>query len=202
LFARRGNLLGGAGVLGGRRKELPVRGKETFAGLDAFIAERGDALLATATLLAGGRDAGQDLLQAAIERLLRQWHRVDGDPEGYVRRILYHLAVDTWRRRARRPEVVVSIDRGSQPDATDQFDLRDALIRALALLPPRQRAVLVLRYWEHLTETEAAERLGCSIGTVKSSTSRGLARLRELTAEWAPAGQTTDDHRSRNGARA
>ncbi|MFI5956001.1 SigE family RNA polymerase sigma factor [Cryptosporangium sp. NPDC051539] len=171
-----------------------MRGKsEAFAGLDAFIAERGDALLATAILLAGGRDAGQDLLQAAIERLMRRWHKIDGDPEGYARRILYHLAVDTWRRRARRPELLTSIDARTTPDETEMLDLRDALIRALSQLPPKQRAVLVLRYWEHLTEAEAAERLGCSVGTVKSSTSRGLARLRDLTSGW-----TTD--KEKNGA--
>ena len=170
-----------------------MRGKpEAFAGLDAFVAQRGDALLATAILLAGGRDAGQDLLQAAIERLMRRWNRIDGDPEGYVRRILYHLAVDSWRRRSRRPEVLTAVEPGAAPDATATLDLRDALIRALALLPPKQRAVLVLRYWEHLTEAEAADRLGCSIGTVKSTTSRGLAQLRKLTADWAVDDRTTN----------
>jgi RNA polymerase sigma factor (sigma-70 family) len=71
-----------------------------------------------------------------------------------------------------------------RPDATEALDLRDALSQALARLPPRQRTVLVLRYWEHLTEAETADALGCSVGTVKSTTSRGLARLRELTASW------------------
>jgi RNA polymerase sigma factor (sigma-70 family) len=70
-------------------------------------------------------------------------------------------------------------------DATAELDLRHALVQALALLSPRQRAVLVLRYWEQCSEAETAQALGCSVGTVKSTASRGLARLRELTAAWA-----------------
>jgi RNA polymerase sigma factor (sigma-70 family) len=70
-------------------------------------------------------------------------------------------------------------------DAAAQVQLRQALVQALGELPPRQRAVLVLRYWEQLSEAEAAQVLGCSVGTVKSSASRGLARLRGLTADWA-----------------
>ncbi|HEV7710644.1 MAG TPA: sigma-70 family RNA polymerase sigma factor, partial [Asanoa sp.] len=105
-----------------------------------------------------------------------------------------HLAVDQWRSRKRRPEVLAEVEQPGQPDGTDTLDLRQALIEALATLPPRQRAVLVLRYWEQFSEAESAEVLGCSIGTVKSTASRGLARLREVTAVWA-----RDD--VRNGAR-
>jgi RNA polymerase sigma factor (sigma-70 family) len=75
--------------------------------------------------------------------------------------------------------------RAGQPDGTDAIHLRLALIQGLAQLPPRQRAVLVLRYWEQFSESEAADLLGCSLGTVKSSASRGLTRLREVTAAWA-----------------
>lgn len=159
--------------------------KKRFEGLDALVAERGSALLATAVLLTGSRVAGEDLVQAALERLMRNWHRVHGDKEGYLRRTLYHLAVDRWRLRQRRPEVLADVDPPGQPDGTDALHLRQALVQALGLLPPRQRAVLVLRYWEQLSEAEAAEVLGCSVGTVKSTASRGLTRLRELTADWA-----------------
>jgi RNA polymerase sigma-70 factor (sigma-E family) len=169
-----------------------VRNKNAFEGLDAFVAARGEALLATAALLAGDRAAGEDLLQAALERLMRNWRRIDGDPEGYLRRTLYHLAIDRWRRLRRRPEVLASTDLIGQPDGTDILHLRFALVHALALLPPRQRAVLVLRYWEQLSEAEAAEILGCSVGTVKSSASRGLARLREITADWSADDAPTD----------
>jgi RNA polymerase sigma-70 factor (sigma-E family) len=160
--------------------------QENFDGLDVFVAERGSALLATAVFLTGSRVAGEDLLQAALERLMRKWHRVRGDPEGYLRRVLYHLAVDQWRGRRHRQEVLMDVDLGSQSDGTDDLHLRQVLIQALAALPPRQRVVLVLRYWEELSEAEIAATLGCSVGTVKSSASRGLARLRELTATvWA-----------------
>ena len=155
-----------------------------FDGLDTLVAERGNALLATAVLLTGSRAAGEDLLQAALERLMRSWNRVREDRERYLRRTMYHLAVDQWRRHKRRPEVFLEHEPAGQPDATDALDTRDALSRALAQLSPRQRAVLVLRYWEQLSEAETAEALGCSVGTVKSTASRGLSRLRELTATW------------------
>jgi RNA polymerase sigma-70 factor (sigma-E family) len=172
-----------------------VRWKRRFEGLDTLVAERGGALLATAVLLTGSRAAGEDLLQAALERLMRHWNRVRGDKEAYLRRTLYHLAVDQWRSRKRRPEVLTEVEPPGQSDGTDVLHLRQALIQALATLPPRQRAVLVLRYWEQFSEAEAAEMLGCSIGTVKSTASRGLSRLREVTAAWA-----VEDVRVWNGA--
>ena len=160
-----------------------------FDGLDRLVAERGTALLSAAVLLAGSRAAGEDLLQAALERMMRNWGRIrDEDKEGYLRRTLYHLAVDQWRRRRRRPEVLASVDPPGRGDGTDAVHLRQYLVQALALLPARQRAVLVLRYWEQLSEAETAEVLGCSVGSVKSSASRGLARLREITAQEAPEG--------------
>jgi RNA polymerase sigma-70 factor (sigma-E family) len=170
-----------------------VRTEDTYAGLDALITRRGEALLATATLLAGGRPAGEDLLQAALERVIRHWRRISDEPELYLRRTIYHLAVDQWRARRRRGEVLGKTEaemdtasvRAGLPDSTEAVHLRLALVQGLAQLPPRQRAVLVLRYWEQLSESEAADLLGCSLGTVKSSTSRGLARLREVTAPWA-----------------
>lgn len=162
-------------------------GTDRFAGLAEFVAARGDELLARATLLTGGRACGEDLLQASLERLMRQWRRVEGDPEGYLRRTMYNLAVDEWRYRSRRPEVFDSAlseraEPPGLPDAAEAVALRRTLVAALAQLPPRQRAVLVLRYWEELSEAEAAAVLGCSVGTVKSTASRALARLRELSS--------------------
>lgn len=172
-----------------------MRWTRRFEGLDTLVAERGSALLATAVLLTGSTAAGEDLLQAALERLMRSWSRIHGDKEGYLRRALYHLAVDQWRRRKRRPEVLIDVEPVGQPDSTDALHLRQALVQALAQLPPRQRAVLVLRYWEQCSDAEAAETLGVSLGTVKSTASRGLTRLRELTAAWA-----VEDTRTWNGA--
>jgi RNA polymerase sigma-70 factor (sigma-E family) len=155
--------------------------------LDRLLAERGVHLLHAAIALTGSRLDAEDLLQAAVERLLRRRRRVD-DLESYLRRILYNLAADGWRRRGawRRMRRLLPSqaghDTGLDPIAT--VDLRDALVRALRELPPRQRAVLVLRYWEQLTQAETAELLGCSEGTVKSAASRGLSRLRELAAPW------------------
>ena len=154
--------------------------------LERFLAERGDRLMRTAVLLTGGREAGQDLLQTALERLLRHWRTLDGDPEGYLRRTLYNLAADGYRRRGRlqRKLVLLRAQTQAPADATAQVDLRDALVRLLLQLPPRQRAVLVLRYCEQLTEAETAAVLGWPEGTVKSAASRGLRRLRELADGW------------------
>jgi RNA polymerase sigma-70 factor (sigma-E family) len=179
----------------------------TFTDLERLISDRGAGLLATATLLTGSRPAGEDLLQSALERTTRAWSRIDGDAEGYLRRAMYHLAVDQWRIRRRRRETALVVEPPPAPDSTDGVPLRHALIQALRQLPARQRAVLVLRYWEQLTEAEAATALGCSIGTVKSSASRGLARLRDLTAGWltdeidgAPTSPTTGVADALNGA--
>jgi RNA polymerase sigma-70 factor (sigma-E family) len=164
---------------------LPVSDADHFAGLEEFLAERGSALLGTAILLAGSREAGEDLLQLALERLMRRWRRISGDPEGYLRRTLYHLAVDRWRWHSRHPETGLAGDLapvGHDPAA--RIDLRDALGKALAALPARQRAVLVLRYFEELSEAEIAAALGCSAGAVKSSAARGLQRLRAQVAAW------------------
>jgi RNA polymerase sigma-70 factor (sigma-E family) len=154
------------------------------ADLELFLAERGEPLLRTAVLLAGSKEAGEDLLQAALERLLRRWRTIEGNPEGYLRRTLYHLAADSWRQQRARRKQLRLLRSGADPtvsDRTAEVDLRDSLVRLLMQLPPRQRAVIVARYWEQLSEAESARMLGCSTGTVKSATSRGLRRLRELS---------------------
>lgn len=155
------------------------------AGIEEFLAERGEYLLRTAALLGGSQEAGEDLLQAALERLFRHWGKLAGaDPEGYLRTTIYHLATDGWRRQGRwqtRLRLMRATDTGVTPDASAVIDQRDELIRLMLQLPARQRAAIVLRYWEELGEAEAAEVLGCSVGTVKAATSRGLRRLRELS---------------------
>ena len=101
--------------------------------------------------------------------------------------MLYNLAADGWRRRGTWKQKLLPVLRAEtrttvEPDRTSEVDLRDALVRMLGQLPPRQRAVIVLRYWEQRTEIETAALLGCSEGTVKSAASRGLQHLRELAA--------------------
>jgi RNA polymerase sigma-70 factor (sigma-E family) len=153
--------------------------------IERLLDERGQHLMRAAVALTGSRVDGEDLLQAALERLLHNWNRVDTDPEGYLRRTLYNLAADGWRHRGRwrsRFAEFRSQARAAETSSEDiaVVDLRDTLVRLLQQLPPRQRAVVVLRYWEQRTEAETAQLLGCTEGTVKSAAARGLRRLREL----------------------
>ena len=149
--------------------------------LDRFLAERADRLMRTAVLLTGSREAGQDLLQTALERLLRHWRRFDGDPEGYLRRTLYNLAADGFRRQGRLQRKLLLLRAAAPPpaDPIAEVDLRDALVRLLLQLPPRQRAVLVLRYFCDLNVDQTADTLGCTPGTVKSQTAKALSTLRQ-----------------------
>jgi len=163
---------------------LRVKADKAVADLESFLAERGDYLLRTAVLLTGSREAGEDLLQSALERVLKRWATIEGNPEGYLRRTLYHLAADRWRQQAALGRQLRLLRPGAavvDADPMADVDVRDSLVRLLMQLPKRQRAVIVARYWEQLSEAEAAEALSCSIGTVKSATARGLSRLRELS---------------------
>jgi RNA polymerase sigma-70 factor (sigma-E family) len=169
-----------------RDEETKMPANRSVAELEGFLAERADHLLRTAVLLAGSKEAGEDLLQTAVERLLRRWRRFDGDPEGYLRRTLCNLAIDGHRpaRRWRQKERLLRTGLWQAQDPAGDVDLRDALVRLLLQLPAKQRAVLVLRYWEQLTDAEAAAVLGCAEGTVRSAVSRGLTRMRELADDW------------------
>jgi RNA polymerase sigma-70 factor (sigma-E family) len=169
--------------------------QQPVAVLEELLIVRGERLLRAAVMLAGSHADGEDLLQAALERVYRHWGHIDGDPEGYLRSTLYHLATDGWRRkgmlRARLPLFRQSVE---APDATVSVDQRDELVRLLRDLPPRQRAAVVLRYWEELSEAETARLMGCSVGNVKSSAARGLRRLRELSGEASGTSRpATDD---------
>ena len=172
-----------------------MRQDRPLDSLEIFLAERGQHLMRTAVLLTGSVEAGEDLLQTALERMLRQRNQLDGDPEGYLRRTLYNLATDGFRRqgRWRRKLLILQTETRAPADLTAAVDLRDALVGLLLQLPPRQRVVLVLRYWEQLSGAEAAVHLGCSENTVKSAASRGLRRLRELADGWPDAGAQLHD---------
>ncbi|GGV16443.1 DNA-directed RNA polymerase sigma-70 factor [Streptomyces filipinensis] len=154
-----------------------------------FVAGRSTALLKTAVLLAGGdRHAAEDLLQNALVKAAGRWQRID-EPEAYVRRILYRQQISRWRLKWRRREVMVAeppeSGAGHSPDTSGAAELRLVLRTALSRLTARQRTVLVLRYFEDLPEADVARLLGCSVGTVRSTTHRSLARLRELAPELA-----------------
>jgi RNA polymerase sigma-70 factor (sigma-E family) len=169
------------------RSTLARRDDESFV---KFVAERGTALLRTASLLCGARSDAEDILQTALEKAYRHWGKIgrgDADPEPYVRKILVNLTVS----RARRWRVLREVQMASPPEMptaseTGTVELRGVLIDELRRLGPRQRAVLVLRYWEDMSEAETAKVLGCSVGTVKSQAARGLARLRERMGKSTP----------------
>lgn len=151
-----------------------------------FVAYRSSALLRTAYLLCGGdRGAAEDLLQDVLERVYPRWRKISGNPEGYVRAALANAATNRWRRKARRvTEAPLEHAVSAGVAGHEQGVLaRDQLVRAMHDLPPRMRTVLVLRFFEDMTEAQAADVLRCSVGTIKSQTSRGLAKLRELVAE-------------------
>ena len=155
--------------------------------LERLLAERGNRLMGIAIALTGKHADAEDLLQAALERLVRNQRRITVDAEAYLRRTMYNLAADGWRRQGawrRKLPVISASQPPAEPDLTAAADLREALMRILRMLPPQQRAVIVLRYWEQLTQAETAAALGCSEGTVKSAASRGLKRMRDLASPW------------------
>ncbi|HEY2695027.1 MAG TPA: SigE family RNA polymerase sigma factor [Pseudonocardiaceae bacterium] len=148
-----------------------------------FVAHRSGALLRTAFLLCGGdQGAAEDLLQDVLERAFPRWHRIAGPPEPYLRAALANAATNRWRARSRRVAETVLLE-AHQPSVVAHDAAiadRDQVVRALAKVPPKMRAVLVLRFFDDLSEAQAAAAMGCSVGTVKSQTSRGLAALRKV----------------------
>lgn len=146
-----------------------------------FVAARSAALMRTAYLLQGDRASAEDLLQSALAKAYRHWSRLrrDGDPVAYVRAIMVNERRSWWRRTACREVLGGEVPERPAPDEATGIAERDAVWRAVLALPPRTRAVLVLRYWEDLSEAQTADVLGCSVGTVKSQASRGLRRLQK-----------------------
>ena len=143
---------------------------------DAFEAVPSRALLRTAQALTGQRADAEDLLQSALVKALPHWRQITGEPEGYLYRVMVNEHISRWRRHRGREVLRAEVpDRSSAgPDIAEQVAVR----RALGALPPRQRAVLVLRYYEDLTESETARALGVSVGTVKSQHRKALTTLR------------------------
>ncbi len=156
---------------------------EEFA---SYVRARQHRLLRAAYLVCGDAHLAEDLLQGALVKLALRWDRVRSEnPDAYVRRILYRDAVSAWRRTRRESIAAVPPDRGHADHSsavTDRLDLE----RALATLTPRQRAVVVLRYFEDRTEADTADVLGISVGTVKSQAHAALARMRERVPDLSP----------------
>ncbi len=148
-------------------------------GFQQFVEYRYTDLLRTAYLLTGNHEAAEDLVQQALLTTMRRWRTVS-DPMAYVRRAMVNHRTSIWRRIGSRELLTNDPPDRPTPDGTGTRAERDELLTALGRLPVRMRAVLVLRYWEDLSEAETAQILGCSVGTVKSQSSRGLGRLREI----------------------
>lgn len=147
-----------------------------------YVLSRRGALLHEAFLLVGDVHAAEDLVQTTLAKVYVSWRRVVGSdsPDAYVRRIMINSNLSRVRRR-RVGEVLTGLPpetAGLSPDHAERLDL----VKALIALPKRQRAAVVLRYWADLPETEVAQIMGCSVGTVRSQAFRGLEKLRDQPA--------------------
>jgi len=166
-----------------------VAGPELERSFAAYVANRRPALVRTAYLLCGDAHLAEDLVQSALVKAVGHWRRIGDNPEPWLRKVIVHDHISRWRRHRGREQLTERI-----PDASVAASERDLdLAAALARLAPRQRAVVVLRYYEDLTEQETARVLGVSVGTVKSQHRDALARLRtlvpSLTADGITAGR-------------
>ncbi|ADB35277.1 RNA polymerase, sigma-24 subunit, ECF subfamily [Kribbella flavida DSM 17836] len=168
-----------------------VTGADSF---DAFVLARSGRLLRTAYLLTQDHALAEDLLQTALAKVWFAWSRIEGgDPEPYVRKVLVNTYATWWRRRWNGEQPTEDLPESVGPDGAGTAERTD-LWRALQQLPRRQRAVVVLRYYEDLSEAETARILGCTIGTVKSQTSKAFAKLRldpNLVEPGPATGRTT-----------
>ena len=147
---------------------------------EEFVTAALPELLRFGVVLTGDRHRADDLVQTALVKTMRRWSAIDrGQPMAYVRRVMVTTQL-TWWRRARRetgmPEGLDVVD----PRSTDAYDDQHVLAAALRALPPRQRAVIVLRYYAGYSEAEIAETLGCSPGTVKSQASKAMHTMRRI----------------------
>lgn len=150
-------------------------------GFTVFVESASQSLLRSAWLLTGDAASAEDLLQTALARMWPRWNRIaaGGNPEAYLRRMLYTSYLSWWRRRW-KDEISAAAppERAASGDLVADLASRDTIRRALARLPRRQRAVVVLRFVEDRSVAETARILGCSPGTVKTHTSRALETLR------------------------
>lgn len=144
---------------------------------EEFVAARSTALWRSAYLLTGDRQRAEDLLQTALVKVWRRWGSVD-HPETYVRAAIATTYTDWWRRRWNGEVPTGELPETSVASPAGSVEVRRDVLAALATLPRGQRAVVVLRFFDDLTEQQAADALGVSVGTVKSQTSRALAALR------------------------
>lgn len=155
-----------------------------YPSFSSFVRARGPVLLRTARSLTANPSDAEDLLQTALTKTYVAWERIEDHRalDGYVRRALVNTRTSQWRKRKVDEfacEELPEQETAPAPDPAEQQSLHDAMWRAVLKLPDRQRAMVVLRYYEDLSEAQTAEVLGVSIGTVKSAVSRALGKLRE-----------------------
>jgi RNA polymerase sigma-70 factor (sigma-E family) len=168
-------------------------------GFAAFVTARSTSLYRTALLLTTHPETAEDLLQDTLERAYRRWDRIEplDQPEAYVRRILINLVTDRWRRRRYVEHPLHLSSEAGVADHASAVVARATLLAELSRLSPRQRAVLVLRYWEGLSEAETAVAMDCAVGTVKATTHQALARLRRYLDDLAPSGALAHEEEAR-----
>ena len=149
-----------------------------------YVAGQGHALTRMAFLLTGDHAAAEDLVQAALASAFARWRRIEAmeSPDAYVRRMIVNQHVSWWRRHHRREELRAVVPDVVVPDFAGTQAVMDAVLAAVRALPPRQRAALVLRYYEDLPNGEVAAVLGCSPATVRSQLTRALAALRQVSS--------------------
>lgn len=154
----------------------------------AYVQARGPALLRVAYQLTGHPADAEDLLQSALAKTYLAWDRIQDRAalDGYVRRAMVNINISWWRQRKLEEYPAEELPEPPPPDVHGRNQAHELLEDALSRLPARMRAAIVLRYYEDMTEPEIAETLGISVGTVKSSMSRGMAKLR---GELAPSGR-------------
>jgi len=152
--------------------------QEDGVEFDAFVAARSSALLRTAYLLTHDHALAEDLLQTALAKAWFAWSRIETGPEAYVRKVLVNTYATWWRRRWNGEHATDEVPERGIASPAEASDASHDLWLAMERLPRRQRAVVVLRYFEDLSEAETATLLGCSVGTVKSQASKALAKLR------------------------
>lgn len=170
------------------RRPVPAdrAGGDETTSFERFVAEAGDGLFRLAVVMSADVRAGEDLYQEAMQRLAAHWHDVD-NPQAWTRRVMHNLSVDRYRARRARPPETTAPDwfEPADPRAAEPMDaaeVRPALLQALADLSDTQRHVVALRFLEDRSEADVAVLLGIPVGTVKSTTSRAVARLRRHPA--------------------
>jgi RNA polymerase sigma-70 factor (sigma-E family) len=168
------------------------------AEFSAYMEARQASLLRTAYLISGDRHTAEDLVQTALAKLYLAWDRVEdrGSLDGYVRRVIVNENNSLWRRPFKRREHATDqVPERAAPAASSAGGRDDELWALVQTLPRKQRAAVVLRYYEELSEAETAEVLGVSVGTVKSQTSRALAALRSRSGDLFDTAGTTQEDR-------